>query len=65
MREAGALYNSHHYNVYHFLLTLSDGAGEEGLEHGQSSDNGVDEKGYADEAHILADADLLPHEFTH
>ncbi|HZP05533.1 MAG TPA: hypothetical protein VFB43_11575 [Terracidiphilus sp.] len=37
----------------------------EGLEHGQSSDNGVGEKGYADDAHELAEADLLPHEFTH
>ena len=65
VREAGALYRSHHYNAYHFLLTLSDGAGDEGLEHGQSSDNGVEEKGYADDAHQLMEADLLPHEFTH
>jgi predicted metalloprotease with PDZ domain len=65
VREASALYASHHYNVYHFLLTLSDVAGGEGLEHGQSSDNGVGEKGYADDAHQLANADLLPHEFTH
>jgi predicted metalloprotease with PDZ domain len=65
VREAGALYGSHHYNVYHFLLTLSSVAGGEGLEHGQSSDNGVEEKGYADDAHQLANADLLPHEFTH
>ena len=65
VREADALYSSHHYNVYHFLLTLSDGAVEDGLEHGQSSDNGVDEKGYADDAHQLAMGDLLPHEFTH
>lgn len=65
VREADALYTSHHYHVYHFLLTLSDVAGGEGLEHGQSSDNGVDEKGYADDAHILAESDLLPHEFTH
>jgi predicted metalloprotease with PDZ domain len=65
VREADKLYASHHYNVYHFLLTLSDVAGGEGLEHGQSSDNGVGEKGYADEAHQLAEADLLPHEFTH
>jgi predicted metalloprotease with PDZ domain len=65
VREADALYGSHHYNAYHFLLTLSDVAGGEGLEHGQSSDNGVGEKGYADDAHQLADADLLPHEFTH
>ena len=65
VREADALYASHHYNVYHFLLTLSDVAGGEGLEHGQSSDNGVGEKGFADDAHQLADADLLSHEFTH
>ena len=65
VREANALYRCHHYHVYHFLLTLSDVAGGEGLEHGQSSDNGVGEKGYADPAHILRNADLLPHEFTH
>ena len=65
VREADALYASHHYNVYHFLLTLSDAAGGEGLEHGQSSDNGVDEKGFSDDAHQLPDADLLSHEFTH
>ena len=65
VREADALYGSHHYNVYHFLLTLSDVAGGEGLEHGQSSDNGVGEKGFADEAHQLRNADLLSHEYTH
>src|SRR5258708_7891667 len=48
VRETGAAYASRHYNVYHFLLTLSDVAGGEGLEHGQSSDNGVGEKGYSD-----------------
>jgi predicted metalloprotease with PDZ domain len=65
VREADAEYASHHYNVYHFLLTLSDVAGGEGLEHGQSSDNGVGEKGFADDAHQLAESDLLSHEFTH
>jgi predicted metalloprotease with PDZ domain len=65
VREADAEYASHHYNVYHFLLTLSDVAGGEGLEHGQSSDNGVGEKGFADDGHQLAEADLLSHEFTH
>ncbi len=65
VREASAMYDSHHYHVYHFLLTLSDVAGGQGLEHGQSSDNGVGEKGFADPAHVLRDADLLPHEFTH
>ena len=65
VRETGAAYASRHYNVYHFLLTLSDVAGGEGLEHGQSSDNGVGEKGFSDDKHQLAEADLLSHEFTH
>jgi len=65
VREADAAYASHHYNVYHFLLTLSDVAGGEGLEHGQSSDNGVREDGFKDPEHQLANADLLAHEFTH
>ena len=62
VREANAAYGSHHYHVYHFLLTLSDVAGGEGLEHGQSSDNGVGEKAFA-EAH--PNSDLLSHEYTH
>lgn len=65
VREASVEYNSHHYHVYHFLLTLSDIAGGEGLEHGQSSDNGIGEKGFADDAHQLGESDLLSHEFTH
>jgi len=65
VREADAAYASHHYHVYHFLLTLSDIAGGEGLEHGQSSDNGVDEKGFESQNRQLGDSDLLSHEFTH
>src|SRR3984957_14143355 len=65
VREADALYRSHHYNQYHFLLDLSDTAGGLGLEHGQSSENGIGEKEFSDEDHQLGDADLLAHEFTH
>jgi predicted metalloprotease with PDZ domain len=65
VRETGAAYDSRHYHVYHFLLTLSDIAGGEGLEHGQSSDNGVEEKGFASQMMQLGDSDLLSHEFTH
>lgn len=65
VRETGAMYASRHYNVYHFLLTLSDVAGGEGLEHGQSSDNGVNENSFRDPQHQLGEADLLAHEFTH
>ena len=65
VREADALYASHHYHEYHFLLTLSDAAGGMGLEHGQSSDNGTGEKAFSDDTHQLPDSDLLSHEFTH
>ncbi|HSU19297.1 MAG TPA: hypothetical protein VLI45_06075 [Acidobacteriaceae bacterium] len=65
VREASTAYASHHYDVYHFLLTLSDVAGGEGLEHGQSSDNGITELGFSDAKHQLYNADLLSHEFTH
>jgi predicted metalloprotease with PDZ domain len=65
VREADSAYASHHYNAYHFLLTLSDIAGGEGLEHGQSSDNGVGEKGFISQRGQLPEADLLAHEFTH
>ena len=65
VREASAAYASHHYNTYHFLLTLSDVAGGEGLEHGESSNNGIKELAYSDARHQRVDADILSHEFTH
>jgi predicted metalloprotease with PDZ domain len=65
VREADALYKSHHYHEYHLLLTLTDNTNGMGLEHGQSSDNGVNEKGFSDDTQQLGNADLLSHEFTH
>lgn len=65
VREASALYKSHHYETYHFILSLSDTVRGEGLEHHQSSDNGIEEHGLSDESLMQLDADLLPHEFTH
>ncbi|HEV2276134.1 MAG TPA: M61 family peptidase [Acidobacteriaceae bacterium] len=65
VRETGVLYGSRHYETYHFLLSLSDRVREEGLEHHQSSDNGVQEHGFSDEKLALLNADLLTHEFTH
>ena len=65
VRETGAAYASRHYHAYHFLLTLSDVAGGGGLEHGQSSDNGVAEKIFTTQDKQLVDSDLLSHEFTH
>ena len=65
VRETGPLYASRHYETYHFLLSLSDLIREEGLEHHQSSDNGIEEKGVSDPKLAMLNADLLPHEFTH
>jgi predicted metalloprotease with PDZ domain len=65
VRETGPLYKSRHYETYHFLLSLSDIIREEGLEHHQSSDNGIEEKGLSDPKLAVLNAELLPHEFTH
>jgi predicted metalloprotease with PDZ domain len=65
VREADALYHSHHYNEYHFLVALSDVLGFLTLEHGQSSEYSFVEKDFLDEGHVLADSDQIPHEFTH
>ena len=65
VREASTLYQSHHYETYHFVLSLSDNVRGEGLEHHQSSDNGLPEHGLSDESLEPLEADLLPHEFTH
>jgi predicted metalloprotease with PDZ domain len=65
VREARALYASRHYETYHFLLSLSDIVREEGLEHHQSSDNGVQEHGFSDPRLAVLNAELLPHELTH
>ena len=65
VHEAGTLYDSRHYTTYHFLLSLSDEIRGEGLEHHQSSDNGVSEKGFSDPKMAMLDGDLLSHEYTH
>lgn len=63
--EAQALYQSHHYRDYHFLLTLSDNVLFLGQEHHESSDDRVAEHTLADSNGRLLAADLFPHEFTH
>ncbi len=65
VHEAGAMYDSRHYNSYHFLLGLSDSEQGNGLEHHQSSDNRTPEHAYSDESLAPLFGDLLPHEYTH
>lgn len=63
--EALALFGAWHYRYYHFLFTLSDEVGGRGLEHHQSSDNAIGERGLSDPDQHLLEAGLLPHEFVH
>ncbi|MGC1781631.1 MAG: M61 family peptidase [Acidobacteriaceae bacterium] len=67
VEQAQALFHSHHYDNYHFLLTLSDYVSTGGLEHHQSSDDRArgGTKMFADADHFMLDASLLPHEYTH
>jgi predicted metalloprotease with PDZ domain len=65
VREAQALYQSHHYREYHFLLTLSDNVMGLGQEHHESSDDRVPANAISDANQRLLGADLFPHEFTH
>ncbi|MEO8072247.1 MAG: PDZ domain-containing protein [Acidobacteriota bacterium] len=65
IKQANAAFGAHHYNNYKFLLTLSDVGGSEGLEHHQSSEDGVGEKSFTDAYRLLDLGDLLGHEYTH
>jgi predicted metalloprotease with PDZ domain len=59
------LYDSHHYDHYVFLLSLSNRLGGIGMEHHRSTEDGLP-RGYFtkwDERWI--GRDLLPHEFNH
>jgi predicted metalloprotease with PDZ domain len=63
--EADALYESHHFREYHFLLTLSDNVMELGQEHHESSDDRVKQHTLVDPNARLHMAGLFPHEFSH
>ncbi len=67
VEQAQALFQSHHYDDYHFLLTLSDYVSTGGLEHHQSSDDRARSgaRMFADPDRFMLDASLLPHEYTH
>ncbi|HEX3848399.1 MAG TPA: PDZ domain-containing protein [Steroidobacteraceae bacterium] len=67
VKEATALFGATHYNEYHFLWTLSDLIGFEGIEHHQSSDNRSPERSLIDEdlRHSSSVGSLLAHEYVH
>jgi predicted metalloprotease with PDZ domain len=63
--EGPALYGGKHYRDYHFLLTLSDPIGYEGIEHHESSDDRAVERYALDDKIYRPGSDLLPHEYSH
>ncbi len=65
VKQANLAFGAHHYNSYKFLLTLSDVGGSEGLEHHESSEDGVGEKSLSDKFRLIDLGDLLGHEYAH
>ena len=63
--QANALFGSHHYDHYDFLLSLSDQLAGNGLEHHQSSENGVGVDYFTGWDDNVTGRDLLAHEYTH
>ena len=63
--EALKLFNSHHYDHYDFLFSLSDTVGGKGLEHHQSSEDGTRANYFTDWAAGVGGRALLPHEYAH
>ena len=60
-----ALFGSHHFHHYDFLLTLSDHVDHFGLEHHQSSDDRLPSDYLTDSSMYLRAASLMPHEWVH
>ncbi len=63
--EAQKLFNSHHYDHYDFLFSVSDVVSGKGLEHHQSSEDGARANYFTDWAAGIPGRALLPHEYTH
>ncbi len=63
--EAQKLFNSHHYDHYDFLFSVSDVVSGKGLEHHQSSEDGSRANYFTDWSAGVSGRALLPHEYTH
>ena len=63
--QAFKLYDSHHFNHYDFLYSLSDHLTGNGLEHHRSSEDGTRANYLLDWDKSAPGRDLLAHEFTH
>jgi predicted metalloprotease with PDZ domain len=65
VEQAYKLFGAHHYRDYHFLFSLSDHVAHFGLEHHESDDSRIDERGLVDDTARKVSAGLLPHEYVH
>jgi predicted metalloprotease with PDZ domain len=65
VEQTNKLFGAHHYRDYHFLFSLSDHVAHFGLEHHESDDSRIDERGLVDETERKLAAGLLPHEYVH
>lgn len=65
VQQADALFASRHFEHYDFLLAISGRLGGIGLEHHQSSENGVRPGYFKDWSRRPGARSLLPHEYAH
>ena len=65
VQQADRLFASRHFEHYDFLLAISERMGGIGLEHHQSSENGVRPGYFKDWARRPGARSLLPHEYAH
>ena len=63
--QADRLFGARHFARYEFLLALSDEFGGIGLEHHESSENGVGLGYFTEWARRAGARELLPHEYAH
>jgi predicted metalloprotease with PDZ domain len=65
VQQADKLFTARHFAKYDFLLALSEDLGGIGLEHHESSENGVRPNYFENWDKDMGERDLLPHEYVH
>ena len=65
VQQADALYGSHHFARYEFLLAISEHFSGIGLEHSESSENSVRPGYFTEWKKASGVRTILPHEYTH
>nr|WP_295786088.1 peptidase M61 [Rhodoferax sp.] len=63
--QADALFGARHFARYEFLLALSERFSSIGLEHSESSENGLHANYFTEWKKTLGARNVLPHEYTH